>query len=49
VLTEEGEHPLRALHTLSAYATNAHLTLAPISVPEKTACRQSRLAGFSGF
>ena len=27
---------LKALHTLSAYATNAHLTLAQISVPEKT-------------
>ena len=25
-----------ALHTLSAYATNARLTLAQISVPEKT-------------
>ena len=27
---------LKALHTLSAYATNAHLTLAQLSVPEKT-------------
>jgi predicted transposase YbfD/YdcC len=27
---------LKALHTLSAYATNAHLTLGQLSVPEKT-------------
>ena len=27
---------LKALHTLSAYATNARLTLAQLSVPEKT-------------
>jgi hypothetical protein len=47
--THDKRKGLKALHTLSAYATNAHLTLAQISVPEKTACRQSRLAGFSGF
>ena len=27
---------LKALHTLSAYATNARLTLSQLSVPEKT-------------
>src|SRR5580692_8008274 len=34
--THDRRKGLKALHTLSAYATNAHLTLAQISVPEKT-------------
>jgi predicted transposase YbfD/YdcC len=34
--TGDGRKGLKALHTLSAYATNAHLTLAQLSVPEKT-------------
>ena len=34
--THDKRKGLKALHTLSAYATNAHLTLAQISVPEKT-------------
>ena len=34
--THDGRKGLKALHTLSAYATNAHLTLAQLSVPEKT-------------
>ena len=34
--TSDERKGLKALHTLSAYATNAHLTLAQLSVPEKT-------------
>ncbi len=34
--THDKRKGLKALHTLSAYATNAHLTLAQISVPAKT-------------
>jgi predicted transposase YbfD/YdcC len=34
--THDRRKGLKALHTLSAYATNAHLTLAQLSVPEKT-------------
>ena len=34
--THDKRKSLKALHTLSAYATNAHLTLAQLSVPEKT-------------
>src|SRR5208283_4095675 len=34
--TGDARKGLKALHTLSAYATNAHLTLAQLSVPEKT-------------
>ena len=34
--THDKRKGLKALHTLSAYATNAHLSLAQISVPEKT-------------
>src|ERR1700688_4602552 len=34
--THDKRKGLKALHTLSAYATNAHLTLAQLSVPEKT-------------
>jgi predicted transposase YbfD/YdcC len=34
--THDKNKGLKALHTLSAYATNAHLTLAQLSVPEKT-------------
>src|SRR5579862_4384491 len=34
--THDKRNGLKALHTLSAYATNAHLTLAQLSVPEKT-------------
>ncbi len=34
--TYDGRKGLKALHTLSAYATNARLTLAQLSVPEKT-------------
>src|SRR5207244_3206723 len=34
--THDRRKGLRALHTLSAYATNARLTLAQLSVPEKT-------------
>jgi predicted transposase YbfD/YdcC len=33
--THDKRKGLKALHTLSAYATNAHLTLAQLSVPEK--------------
>ena len=34
--THDRRKGLKALHTLSAYATNARLTLAHLSVPEKT-------------
>ena len=34
--THDRRKELKALHTLSAYATNARLTLAQLSVPEKT-------------
>ena len=34
--THDKRKGLKALHTLSAHATNAHLTLAQLSVPEKT-------------
>ena len=34
--THDKRKGLKALHTLSAYATNAHLTLAQLGVPEKT-------------
>ena len=34
--THDRRKGLRALHTLSAYATNARLSLAQLSVPEKT-------------
>jgi len=34
--THDKPKGLKALHTLSAYATNAHLTLSQLSVPEKT-------------
>ena len=34
--THDKPKGLKALHTLSAYATNARLTLAQLSVPEKT-------------
>jgi predicted transposase YbfD/YdcC len=34
--THDRRNGLKALHTLSAYATNARLTLAQLSVPEKT-------------
>ena len=34
--THDRRRGLKALHTLSAYATNARLTLAQLSVPEKT-------------
>ena len=34
--TGDARKGLKALHTLSAYATNAHLTLGQLSVPEKT-------------
>ena len=34
--THDNRKGLKALHTLSAYATNAGLTLAQLSVPEKT-------------
>jgi hypothetical protein len=34
--THDKAKGLKALHTLSAYATNARLTLAQLSVPEKT-------------
>ena len=34
--THDHRKGLKALHTLSAYATNAKLTLAQLSVPEKT-------------
>ncbi len=34
--THDKRKGLKALHTLSAYATNAHLTLMQLSVPEKT-------------
>jgi predicted transposase YbfD/YdcC len=34
--THDKRKGLKALHTLSAYATNARLTLAQLSVPEKT-------------
>jgi predicted transposase YbfD/YdcC len=34
--THDKSKGLKALHTLSAYATNARLTLAQLSVPEKT-------------
>jgi len=34
--TSDERKGLKALHTLRAYATNAHLTLAQLSVPEKT-------------
>ena len=34
--THDRRHGLKALHTLSAYATKARLTLAQLSVPEKT-------------
>ncbi|HLH50656.1 MAG TPA: ISAs1 family transposase [Roseiarcus sp.] len=34
--THDKRRGLKALHTLSAYATNARLTLAQLSVPEKT-------------
>jgi len=34
--THDRRKGLKALHTLSAYATNARLTLAQLSVPEKT-------------
>jgi predicted transposase YbfD/YdcC len=34
--THDKRHDLKALHTLSAYATNAKLVLAQLSVPEKT-------------
>lgn len=34
--THDRRKGLKALHTLSAYATNARLTLAQVSVPEKT-------------
>ncbi len=34
--THDERKGLKALHTLSAYATNARLTLAQLSVPEKT-------------
>jgi hypothetical protein len=34
--THDKKKGLKALHTLSAYATNARLTLAQLSVPEKT-------------
>jgi predicted transposase YbfD/YdcC len=34
--THDKRSGLKALHTLSAYATNARLTLAQLSVPEKT-------------
>ena len=34
--THDRRSGLKALHTLSAYATNARLTLAQLSVPEKT-------------
>src|SRR4029077_11878233 len=34
--THDQRKGLKALHTLSAYATNAKLTLAQLSVPEKT-------------
>jgi predicted transposase YbfD/YdcC len=34
--THDQRKGLKALHTLSAYATNARLTLAQLSVPEKT-------------
>src|SRR5215471_17176772 len=34
--THDNRRGLKALHTLSAYATNARLTLAQLSVPEKT-------------
>ena len=34
--THDKRNGLKALHTLSAYATNARLTLAQLSVPEKT-------------
>jgi predicted transposase YbfD/YdcC len=34
--THDKHKGLKALHTLSAYATNARLTLAQLSVPEKT-------------
>jgi predicted transposase YbfD/YdcC len=34
--THDKRKALKALHTLSAYATNARLTLAQLSVPEKT-------------
>jgi len=34
--THDHRKGLKALHTLSAYATNARLTLAQLSVPEKT-------------
>ena len=33
--THDKAKGLKALHTLSAYATNARLTLAQLSVPEK--------------
>jgi hypothetical protein len=34
--THDKPKGLKALHTLSAYATNARLTLAQLSVPEKS-------------
>jgi predicted transposase YbfD/YdcC len=34
--THDKRKGLKSLHTLSAYATHAHLTLAQLSVPEKT-------------
>ena len=34
--THDKRKGLKALHTLSAYTTNARLTLAQLSVPEKT-------------
>jgi hypothetical protein len=34
--THDQRKGLKALHTLSAYATHARLTLAQLSVPEKT-------------
>src|SRR5208283_6054956 len=34
--TNDKRKGLKALHTLSAYATNARLTLAQLSVPEKS-------------
>ena len=34
--THDKRKGLKALHTLSAYATNARLSLAQLSVPEKT-------------
>jgi hypothetical protein len=34
--THDKRKGVKALHTLSAYATNARLTLAQLSVPEKT-------------